>query len=224
MFEMSENVGKLAEALAKAQGEMKPVVRDKTADIRPKDKASYSYKYADLADVLEACRPQLAKNGIAVVQSPYRGDDGSLGIVTTLAHTSGEWMRGGLAHSMDLKKWQDMGAGLTFLRRYCLSAMAGVASEDDTDAADLKGKRPPRPKREEEPPPEQTTPAKVEEVLEAVNTAATPESVDKTLSVFTSRVQWLHDHHPHFYESIMTAASNRKTDLQNVSQHPMAAG
>ena len=48
MFEMSENVGKLAEALAKAQANIETVAKNKTADME-----QYDYNYADLAAVLE---------------------------------------------------------------------------------------------------------------------------------------------------------------------------
>ena len=220
MFEMSESVGKLAEALAAAQGEMTTVSRDKTARIKPRDKPAYEYKYADLADVLDVARDPLAKHGIAVIQAPYMDDDGSIGVSTMLAHTSGEWMRSKLSHKMDLKKWQDMGAALTFLRRYCLSAMTGVASEDDTDAGDLKVPRQPARKPEPEPEPEPTWAEKSQKIADAVKSAATSEAVSKTLQVFQGDLQWLHDHKPHYYERLMQVAKEREDELRNVT--PMA--
>jgi hypothetical protein len=58
----SETIGQLADALAKAQKDIRVAVKDAT---NPHFKASY----ADLASVRAACYTQLAANGIAVAQS-----------------------------------------------------------------------------------------------------------------------------------------------------------
>lgn len=220
VFAMSPTVGKLAEALAKAQGEFTTITREKTAEIETKSGATYSYKYADLADVLEACQPYLSKQGIAIVQSPYDGDSGAIGIVTTLMHSSGEWIMGRLAHSIDMKKWQDMGAALTFLRRYTASAMTGVASEDDNDAGDITTPRRRRKPANPEPRPEPTGAEKAEGIAKAIKTAQTPEAVDKTLEIFTSDLQWLHDHMRPYWDRLQQRAQERRDELADLAANP----
>lgn len=213
MFEMSENIGDLAKALSAAQAEYNALTKNKTADME-----KYTYDYADLAAVLDGCRPQLNAKGIAVVQAPYVGDDGGIGISTCLMHSSGQWISGKISHSMALKKWQDLGAALTFMRRYALSAMAGVASEEDTDGADLKPAPQRRKAQEPEPEPEPTWAEKSQKIADAVKSAATSEAVAAALKVFTSDLQWLHDHKPHYYERLMEVAKEREDELRNVTE------
>jgi hypothetical protein len=125
-YRTSQNVGKLFAALAKAQGEIRGALKDAT---NPHFKA----KYADLASIVDAARP-LAKHGIATVQVPF-SENGEIGVTTILGHDSGEWISGRL--SVKPLKLDPQGAGsvLTYLRRYSLAAMAGIAPEDDDGEA-----------------------------------------------------------------------------------------
>lgn len=120
-------IAKLAMALAAAQGEFLPIVKNKVARIKPRDKAAYEFFYADLADILIAIRPALAKHEIAVVQPIINGT-----LHTTLIHASGETLTSSwpLPNVTDFKQ---LGATLTYLRRYQLSALVCVAGDDDLD-------------------------------------------------------------------------------------------
>ena len=140
----SPTIGKLAEALAKAQGEMKPPKATRTAVVTMTAGGQYSYKYADLSDVLQSARDALSSNGLAVLQTFEAGD--SLLLLTTLCHSSGEWMRSilpvrtqktatdksGRTYVQELKP-QDLGSSITYMRRYALSALIGIAAEEDDD-------------------------------------------------------------------------------------------
>ncbi len=85
----SESIAKLAEAIAKAQNELKPVKKENSNPF-------YHSKYADLASVWEALKPFHA-HGIAITQTPYMPErDGFVGIETQLSHISGEWICGRL--------------------------------------------------------------------------------------------------------------------------------
>lgn len=115
---------KLALALSKAQGEMKSAKKDVTNPF-------FKSKYADLASVWDACREALSKNEIAVIQVPEL-KDGIIGIRTKLVHSSGEFEEGFFPLAVPVTaKAQEMGSAMTYLRRYALSAMVGVAPEDD---------------------------------------------------------------------------------------------
>lgn len=123
MTETSQSVGALAAALAKAQAEIEGASKDR---VNPHFKASY----ATLSSVWEACRAALAKNGLAVVQSPV-SEGSTVTVYTTVMHASGEWMRSALSASARDGTPQSIGSAITYLRRYSLAAMVGVAPEDD---------------------------------------------------------------------------------------------
>jgi hypothetical protein len=123
-FETSEEIGQLAAALAKAQGEITNVPRTKTGQIGER-----TYSYADLADCADVVRGPLSKNAIALIQVAAGGD-----VLTMLAHSSGEWIRS----RTPLPEWQteqQLGKAITYLRRYGYS-IVGIAPEDDADGRD----------------------------------------------------------------------------------------
>src|SRR4051812_20864173 len=87
----SESTAKLAEALSHAQGEFQPVPKNKTAKVKMKAGGEYSYRYADLADVLKMALPVLSKHGLSLAQ-PLLLFDGKLRATTRLMHASGEFL------------------------------------------------------------------------------------------------------------------------------------
>jgi hypothetical protein len=109
----------LVAALARAQTAMSHPKKTKT-------NPHFKSDYADLADVLNAVRPALNAEGIAVVQTVEDGD-----LVTEL-WKGHEFLRSRLPLNLDVKP-QELGSQLSYLRRYALSAITGVASEADDD-------------------------------------------------------------------------------------------
>ncbi len=140
----SIEIGELAKALAQAQGEMKPAKKSSQNPF-------FRSTYADLTDSWEACRECASKNGLSVVQTGRTGDN-EIVLITTLLHTSGQWIRGEMQMSLIIpatpekvdKKGnktpasperkmnaQEIGASITYFRRYCLQAILGICAEDD---------------------------------------------------------------------------------------------
>jgi len=119
----SEAINELAMALSKAQGEITGALKDSANPF-------FKSKYADLASCWDACRPALAKNAIAVIQIP-EVIDGHLYLTTTLAHSSGQWMRGSLPCNPKDASDQATGSSITYARRYALAAFVGIAQVDD---------------------------------------------------------------------------------------------
>lgn len=119
----SEQINELATALSKAQGAIKGALKD-TAN------PFFKSKYADLSSVWEACREQLSANGLAIVQTPFQVDTG-IGIETMLTHSSGQWISNQFTMPVAKADAQGVGSAITYARRYALSAMVGVAPEDD---------------------------------------------------------------------------------------------
>lgn len=132
----SENIGELAAALAKAQAVMQGASKDQT-------NPHFKSKYADLASIWDACRKPLSDNGLAVVQSPVDAEGGSVGLTTTLLHSSGQWMSSTVSAPLQQNTAQAVGSAITYLRRYALAAMVGVAPDDDDgNAASATPQRP----------------------------------------------------------------------------------
>ena len=108
-----------------------------------KSKQGHGYKYAELAQIIELSREPLATNGLAVAQY-CTAIDGQSYLVTQMIHSSGQWLRGYYplekAGMRAVNDAQQMGAAMTYARRYNLAAMLGVAQEDD-DAASLGSQR-----------------------------------------------------------------------------------
>jgi hypothetical protein len=125
-MQKSESIAKLAESLAKAQGIMEGASKDAT---NPFFKTTYS----SLAAVWGACRKPLADNGLSIVQTsefiPEHPD--MVCIETTLLHASGEWISGRLVVKPVKSDPQSVGSAITYLRRYSLQSMVGIAPEDD---------------------------------------------------------------------------------------------
>ncbi len=98
-------------------------------------KAQYGV-FADLATVLSTVIPPLAKNGLCVTQTfePVPERDEPL-LVTTLHHTSGESVRSELPMIIGKGRnaLHDFGGSVTYLRRYSLLAIVGLAADVDTD-------------------------------------------------------------------------------------------
>jgi len=129
----SQSVGTIAAALAKAQGEMAGAAKDSK-------NPHFNSKYADLASIAEACRVPLAKNEIAHVQSGS-ADGNVVKMTTLLVHSSGEWIESDPLQVVARDGApQAVGSCLTYLRRYQLAAMVGIAPEDD-DAEAAEGRK-----------------------------------------------------------------------------------
>lgn len=123
MFEQSPSIAALATALATAQAEVENATKNSA-------NPHFRSKYADLAEVLNTVRPVFAAQGLALVQSPSYGD-GIASVVTQVCHKSGEWLRGTVSAPVSKADAQGVGSAITYLRRYSLAALCGVAQEDD---------------------------------------------------------------------------------------------
>jgi hypothetical protein len=124
----------IAAALAKAQIEMGPALKD---SINP----AFKSKYADLASVMAACMPALNRNGIAVIQ-PTCDDESGRYVQTVLLHESGEKLECRVPLIVMKNDMQGYGSAVTYARRYGLMSMAGIAPEDDDGNAAAKAPPP----------------------------------------------------------------------------------
>jgi hypothetical protein len=119
----SESIKELATALAAAQAEIENASKNSKND-------HFKNRYADLAEVLNTVRPVLARHKLSVAQFPSLAD-GMVSVETILMHASGEWISGIASAPLSKPDAQGVGSATTYLRRYSLAALAGVAQEDD---------------------------------------------------------------------------------------------
>ncbi len=164
----SETLGKLAEALANVQAEMRPAAMNaKNPHLKN--------KYADLGSIIEASRPALTKHGISVSQM-LGGEPGSVSVETVLMHKSGEWLASVATFPvMDQKgisPAQAAGIAITYLRRYSYAAALGIYADEDND-----GHLPP-------PPPEPLLDAKQ---LQRIAILATELEIDRDQKIKVAR-------------------------------------
>lgn len=155
-------------ALARAQANFAPIKRSRTVKVRS-DKGDYTFDYAPLEEVIEATRPALAAEGLAVPAFlADAGEPGEADLHTLLTHESGACI-----HVVErlpaVGKAQERGSQVTYRRRYQYQCVTGTSPEfdDDGNAADgnkvegMQQKDQPRRQapapKEPEPKPERTT-------------------------------------------------------------------
>ena len=159
---------KLMAALVAARREMPAIPMSATARIQSKkgEKSSYSFKYAPLPKIIEIISPVLAKHGLILSTPPTKH-----GLQITLAHEGGGVMS---FEGPDLPKpandLQAWGKACTYVKRYCVLSVLGLAAEEDADGDALPGPErtapPPRTPPTEAKPPADAPPEEV--VLERI--------------------------------------------------------
>lgn len=136
----SERLAPLYGAKAEARAEFPDIPKNRTATVRMKDGGSYSYKYADLADVFSAVNPILAANGLDVSQWP----DGNT-LMTRIAHSSGAsevtpWPIKAMP-KRGLDDCQAFQSAVQVAKRYALTAILGIATEETVEG-DMRSRSP----------------------------------------------------------------------------------
>lgn len=149
---------KFAAAMCKAQGQIENAQKDAT-------NPHFKSDYATLASVRNAIRKPFADNGLCYIQIPTPTDNGGVTLRTVILHTSGEYMDCYYPVTPGPTTPQQLGLAMTYARRFSLSAMSGIAPEDDdgnavADTVTAVAKKAP-PKKAT--PPEPAPPPKPEE-------------------------------------------------------------
>lgn len=139
----SDTIGKLADALAKAQAEIKAIGKDRT-------NPHFKNRYATLDAILDGIRPTLAKHGLSVVQGVVTYGEGEA-VETTLVHSSGEWMRNFVPMKVGKQDAQGVGSALTYGRRYGVSALLALSTDEDDDGEQAVKTPAKKPEQKQEP-------------------------------------------------------------------------
>lgn len=123
-MERSETIGKLVLALSKAQAVMKPAKKNA---FNP----HWKNHYADLASCIEAAEPALTAHELSVIQVAETDEQGRAVIISILAHSSGEYIKGKLVIKPRDFGAQSLGSAISYGRRYSYKAIVGLPDEDD---------------------------------------------------------------------------------------------
>ena len=126
----SESIINLCAALVKAQANIGGAVKREANSF-------FKSKYADLGEVIMACKSALIAEGIAVTQLVTTSENSLPALETILMHSSGEWISATMpvvcAKQHDP---QALGSAVTYSRRYALqSALLIPTADDDGEAA-----------------------------------------------------------------------------------------
>jgi hypothetical protein len=121
-FASSSSLAKLAGALAKAKLTMPPKVKPNKVN------TYYNSKYASLDVILEAIQKPLAENGLVLTQ-----DAGTETLHTMLIHESGEWKSSRVRLMPKDKGLHGWGGANTYQKRFAISGMIGIATDEDDD-------------------------------------------------------------------------------------------
>lgn len=160
----TEQVNEIAAALAKAQGMLTNPERNRTVRVTSrKTGTSYEFSYATLDSIIALIRKPLSDNGLSFTQNFCDGENGKLRLETTLWHTSGQWIRTDIPVIVDGNEAQAFGSAMTYAKRYALTALLGIAADEDDDGnaadgnkverKDRNGARTATPTQPKEPPP-----------------------------------------------------------------------
>lgn len=127
----SPEIDKLAQSLAKAQGQIKSAVKDKVGQV-----GNQKTKYADLDACWEVARLPLSLNGLAVAQpTAICQATGDTILITKLLHSSGQWLAGEMKVAPTRSDPQAQGSALTYARRQAFCGIVGITQTDDDGQA-----------------------------------------------------------------------------------------
>lgn len=125
----SESISKLAPALVKATAQIKAVKMDA-------ENPYYKSKYATLGALIDVAKPAMQEHGLTapafIISLP-----GMVGIEQWIIHESGEYISDKIMLPLPEENKrsvaQEMGATVSYLRRYALSALLGMYADEDGD-------------------------------------------------------------------------------------------
>jgi ERF superfamily protein len=128
----SDTINEIAAAMAKAQGQYKPLVATEKGN---------RGVYACLDDILLATREALSSNGIQFLQTTiYLGID--LLLITRLQHASGQWVQSWVNLRPELNKNlpidQAIGSAMTYNKRYQAKAILGIDDRETIDVDQIR--------------------------------------------------------------------------------------
>jgi len=112
-------------AIAKAQLKISAVTKEGK-------NPHFKSNYVTLDSILNGPVKVFSEHGIAIIQMPSIVD-GKINIRTVLAHAGGANIQSDLSMVCDVSNPHKVGSTITYLRRFSLASILGIAGENDDD-------------------------------------------------------------------------------------------
>jgi hypothetical protein len=124
----SESIINISKALSEFQS---------NCPVLSKGSQGYGYKYADLPSIVSTINPIMKKSGLCFTQLTG-SEEGKVSVTTILIHAeSGEFFETTISSNVKgaakMSEIQAAGSIITYLRRYSLSAILGIVTDEDAD-------------------------------------------------------------------------------------------
>lgn len=125
----STNQSKILPALLKFHKKDIRIIKDRTVPVG----GGKTRSYTTLDEIIAKVKPALAEEGLIIHQHLAGAE-----VITMLVHESGQFIASKVGftpmNGTNVNSLQSAGGGLTYLKRYTLSALLNLNSDEDTDA------------------------------------------------------------------------------------------
>ena len=126
-MEKSESIKEICIAFNKMQSVLEQPLKDK-------DNPYFRSKYVPLENVVDSIVKASKDNGLSFSQFAETDDNGNICVSTLVMHKSGEWIQyPKLRMKPEKNTPQSLGSAITYAKRYALSAIFGITSDEDND-------------------------------------------------------------------------------------------
>lgn len=123
----SETITELSKAFAKMQMELEQPLKNANNPF-------FKSKYVPLENVVDSITRAANKHGLSFTQYPSSDESGNVTVGTMVMHESGEWIEYDPICMKPVKNDpQAIGSAITYAKRYALSAIFGITSDNDDD-------------------------------------------------------------------------------------------
>lgn len=127
MMRKSETIVELSKAFAKMQKELEQPFKNANNPF-------FKSKYVPLENVVDSITRASSKHGLSFTQFPSSDENGNVTVGTMVMHESGEWIEYDPICLKPVKNDpQAVGSAITYAKRYALSAIFGITSDNDDD-------------------------------------------------------------------------------------------
>lgn len=129
----SNTIAEISKALSEFRKEVKQPLKDANNPF-------FKSKYVPLENVVEAIDEVAPNHGLSFTQWPVSDGNGNVGVSTMLLHSSGEFIEYDPVYMKpDKQTPQAIGSAITYSKRYSLSAVFGITSDEDDDGNQATG-------------------------------------------------------------------------------------
>lgn len=137
-MQKSSEITEISKALAEFRKEVKQPLKDANNPF-------FKSKYVPLENVVEAIDEVAPNHGLSFTQWPVNDGNGNVGVSTMLLHSSGQYIEyDPIYMKPDKQTPQAIGSAITYSKRYSLSAVFGITSDEDDDGNQATGNNQPK--------------------------------------------------------------------------------